>query len=250
MCDNYEIAVTLSGVNYHIASVGVSKFKKEIFYSPKIIKSDLGCDLNYDKIAGAIDHFSFHEDGRIHATFKATNRDKKNRSKLPLHYQLGEFPGGVIPNSSSKVRHLVIDSTYQVDNKWFLQTFDNKDKFICALDQINQFSLLVLLIHESVDSLSILHLKEAEKLQVNKQYFEIQIYREWKIVAYITWQTMPRVLPQSLSLYGLSFRPGKEEQFSRHIIVPPTPLAYEHLGFGRSEILFPILIFLIMCEYI
>lgn len=113
----------------------------------------------------------------------------------------------------------------------------SNDGYICALDQFDQFSLLCVLMHTSKDSLSILGLKEAARLQINKQYHQIPVYNEWKIVVYVTWQTMPRILPQSLSLFGLSFRPGKEEQFSRHIIMPATPSAYEHLGFGRSVVL-------------
>lgn len=236
MCDNFDIAVMISGVNYHIATVGVNEAKKEIFYSPKIMTNDLGCDLNFDRMAGTFDHFSFHEDGKIHLKFKAIQRAKEKIDKLPLYYPIGEFPGGIIPSVSNKVRHLIIDSIYQVNNKWFLNTSD-QEKTVCRLNQINQFSLLMVLMHRSIDALKFLELEEARKIQIVEKYYEMPIFGEWKIVAYITWQTMPRVLPESLSIYGLSFRPGKEEQFSRHIVAPPTFSAYEYLSMGRSFIL-------------
>lgn len=100
MCDNYDIKVMLSGTNYHIASIGVNEEKQEIFYSPKIVSNTIGCDLNRNQMAGSIDHFSLHKDGRVHGTFKAFNRDKKNKNKLPLYLELDKFEGGIIPSSS------------------------------------------------------------------------------------------------------------------------------------------------------
>lgn len=224
----HKINIMLSGIIYYVASLNINRDTQEIFYSPKSTNKDCGWDLNQNKMGGTIDHFSFHKNGKVHGKFKEINRDKKNRGKMPLYQNKGTFSGG-IPNELNKVRHMVIDSIYQIDGKWFLESITDNNEYICALEGFNQFSLVLVLMPRLSSAFDVLHCDGIACLQVKEDFLEIPINSDWKVVVYITWQVLPRITSESITLPSFN----SQQRFNREIVVPSTPLAYQHLSLCR-----------------
>lgn len=210
-----------------------------IYYIPNILtKSREGEDLNYKVNAGSIDHFSFYFDGETHVKYKNQNRTPKGiHGTLLLREQLN-FPSGPIPNNSNQINHLVIDSVYQVNKLWQMSELSEEDSFdvLRVCPTWNQFSLLITVQHASTNIHDFLNSIGVNNVRAFIDYIEVS-FMDCKVCLYFTDQTMPYILPSGLKKYNLSFQDGKEERFSRHIIVPPTKLAYEHLSLTRSLIL-------------
>jgi len=224
----HKINIMLSGTIYHVASIGINASKQEIFYSPKSTNYDLAWDLNMNKPAGTLDHFSFHKNGTINATFKAINRDQKQKTKLPLRYIMGRFQGS-FPSEPYQVRHLIIDSIYQVNNEWALEESSDICNFDCFIKNQHQFSLILTLMPTSSPSLDILHSEGFPDILICEKYLEIFAWSNWKVVVYATPTILPIVNLQG-PFYALSFKQDNKQFLNRQIVTPPTPLAYKHLS--------------------
>ncbi|HRW58436.1 MAG TPA: hypothetical protein P5048_02315 [Chlamydiales bacterium] len=237
----FKITILISEILYHIADIGIvdTSGNEGIYYHPKEnIRKQYGIDITTQKIAGRLDHISFHADGTIHTKYKEINRSRNSTSKIPLRKPIDlKIPGGLLPTKQNQITPLIIDSVYQNENTWLLPSIQKKEnlsKNIWSLEKITEFSILSFLVDKEMNHINLLKLQEFNKLYTHQLTLDIPFLQKWKILFCLTWQTMPEIFPESLANFDLYCDRQTNPYFPRNIIAGPTPLAFEHLFFGRS----------------
>ena len=229
------IYVSLNDILYHVADISTGTDKQEIFYSPKeSAESETGWDLKKRKVAGRIDHISFHQDGNVHVKYKKINRDIKGVKKPPLREPIGKLEGGLLPGKGAPFTPLIIDSIYRVDDQWLLPTPQSAVRSHWSVTgELDQYSLLLLLVEKSRESLDIFKIKGFQNIFVQQSVVEIDVFDQWKIAVFFAANTLPILPSEHCEKFGLTFGSHEATEFGRNIVVP-NMLAFEHLAIGRS----------------
>lgn len=240
MKSTHSIEIILSDICYHVANIVIDQTieKESIYYIPKEnIVIDYGFDINEQKQAGRIDHFSFHANGAAHTKYKSINRAKKHANKLPIYRKIGNLPEGLIPNKKNQFTPLMIDSIFQNNESWNLPIIPCNETFKAnpwSFTSLTEFSIIVFLTDISKNPIELLHQSEFKKMNIHIASLNIPFLQKWKIVACLSWQTLPEIFPESLSIFGLSYKPKKIESFFRQLVPGPNQKAFDHLFLGRS----------------
>jgi hypothetical protein len=234
-----SIFLKICNETYHIADIVLdfTKDDESIYYVLKEkTTNQLGKDLNTGKIAGCLDHFSFHSDGNVHSKYKQFNRSKNKTNTPSLYKEIGKLPDGLFPKNHKLISPLIIDSIFKNCEEWpLLPTKDSKTAW--KFDSLTELSVLIFLMDSNTNHIQLLHQKGLGCLKIHEVALRIPFLHNYDVVVCITPFTIPEVFPESLPNFGLYCERNFCQNFSRQIVCDPPPLAFEHLCYGRSIIL-------------
>lgn len=196
-----KLGIKVKNKYFLISQIGLNNEKKEFFYhfldSETVKHQNVNMQINNKKeIRGLLDHISFHNNGKIHLTYKHNKKGKKNRDGLL------KIKNNVIESFEEKSICLLIDSRIYLNNFIDLKEINMNEvnnTIIWELTENHSLSIILFKIHKTTDHDWLFKTYGFDQnLNLHSNKYRFDFYDNHSILIVLSYKTL--IIPSNINI--------------------------------------------------